>query len=554
MKVGIYLAYRPYKKGFSLKHEGLGRYIVSLVKNLSESGNKIVIACPYWFLDVLAELFEDYGEDINTLELITTKKDPLLLKIFYSKNRIKKPVVWKGQIAKYTYKFIERVLDFIIAVKSVITLLLFSIFFLFFAIVILPFIAFPYIIVKFIEIFFRKIFKVELNKDFVKDLIRKVNNLSIIKTAKQWLGDLFRGDYLAEKIRENAAQELKYYIEKMVNPADVWYSPTAFWPEFNDINALTITCIPDLVCEEFALNFSCSNSPLQLIDRVSKISKTVEKGKYFVTYCDYVKETLLVNKFSVDRSNIRSILMFTNDLFPEIDVQNAFKYHINANYIFARELLQRLYMYNINSLNSSCFISDVSFSFDDIKYIFYSSQVRESKNILNLVRAYDFLLRKEKVTCKLFLTGNYEDSPELKEYIYIHNLQNDVLCFWNVPNQILAALYACAELSVNPTLYEGGFPFTFSEGMSVGTPSVMSRIPQVEEFVFGWDLEDCLFDPYNFVDIADKILYGLNNRDLLIQKQYPLFKQHYDRTKSGQAGKEYAEAFEYFMNLDKAKK
>ncbi len=549
MKIGIYLAYRPFRKGFSLKQEGLGRYVASLVKNLCESGNQVTIACPKWFVDVLTDLFEDYKVDINSLELVTPKREPLILRLFYKKGQKKRNHAWKWRIEKYSFRAFEVVIDIFLSIKN--WLFLFGgllVFILVFSIL-LPFLLLFFLLYSIYKLT-NKMFSL-FGENSVSKFVSHFVPQKFVNFIKNTVMTLLNGDYLAERVRQIAARELKYYIEHMKNPADIWYSPTAFWPEFNELNVLTVTCIPDLVSEEFALNFSRSKD---IEYSIKRISDSIENGQYFITYCDYVKESLLVNKFGIHPQRIKSILMFVNDMVPEINVKDSFKFHPNANHIFARELLTRLSIYNVNALNPLYFCSDVFFAFDDIKYIFYSSQVRHSKNILNLVKAYNYLLREEKTTCKLFLTGNYEHLPELKEYIHKHNLQNDVLCFWNVPNQILAALYTCAELSVNPTLYEGGFPFTFSEGMSVGTPSVMSRIPQVEEFVFGWNLEDCLFDPYNFTDIADKILYGLNNRDLLIQKQYPLFKQHYDRTKSGQAGKEYVEAFEYFMNLDKATK
>jgi len=49
----------------------------------------------------------------------------------------------------------------------------------------------------------------------------------------------------------------------------------------------------------------------------------------------------------------------------------------------------------------------------------------------------------------------------------------------------IAACYKLADLAVNPSLSEGGFPFTFTEALSVGTPVVMARIPVTEEIIPG---------------------------------------------------------------------
>jgi len=551
MRIGIYLAYRPFPKGFSLKSEGLGRYIISLIRSLSESGNEVVIACPNWSLGILEELFDDYQVDIDSFEFVTTKRSPLLLNLYYLKGKGTKKSVLKRYLAELSFKTTEKIIDIAISIKYSITLIVFVLLLFVGGLALLPFImVFGAIcfIINSIEKVLNKLVGIKFERSLIKKSIKKVLKKLVPINSQKKLKNIFSGGELAERFRRNAASELKYFINHMKAPADIWYTPTAFWPEFNDLDAITVTCIPDLVTEEFAANFSRS---LGVAENVEILSETIEKGKYFITYCDYIKESLLVDKFGVSPDNVQSILMFVNNMLPEIDVQTSFKYHSDANIRFARERLAELNIYNVNSINPFYFCSDIYYSFESIKYIFYSSQVRHSKNILSLVRAYELLLRNDKISCKLFLTGNYNHMKELKIYIMEHNLQNDVLCFCNVPNQMLAALYACAELSVNPTLYEGGFPFTFSEGVSVGTPSIMSRIPQTEEFVSRWGLEDCLFDPYNLVDISEKILYGLNNREQLLKRQLPLFSAHNERTESGRAGLEYVAAFEYFLALDK---
>ncbi|MFD2884495.1 glycosyltransferase [Pseudomonas lini] len=70
-----------------------------------------------------------------------------------------------------------------------------------------------------------------------------------------------------------------------------------------------------------------------------------------------------------------------------------------------------------------------------------------------------------------------------KKFISEHGLQNDVLCLYGLSIQELAACYKLADLAVNPSLSEGGCPFTFTEALSVGTPVVMARIAVTEEIL-----------------------------------------------------------------------
>jgi glycosyltransferase involved in cell wall biosynthesis len=115
--------------------------------------------------------------------------------------------------------------------------------------------------------------------------------------------------------------------------------------------------------------------------------------------------------------------------------------------------------------------------------------------------------------------------PEIDEFIRDHNLANDVLCLHGLTVPELAACYKLADLAVNPSLSEGGCPFTFSEALSVGTPVVMARIAVTEEVITDPELRAMmLFDPYIWQDIADRIEWAIQNRDRLRSIQIAAFK------------------------------
>lgn len=552
MKIGLYLAYAPFPKDYSLKKEGLGRYLAVMTKGFVENGHKVVLACPKWSKDILTELFDEYNIDFNSLEVVTTQSVPLFLKLYYmsSLSGMKKVSTIKKQIDKASFFVFESIYNLLLSIKKVSLFIILFLISILFGIIILPIallLGILLVLLKLILFVPKKILKIKkLDNIKIKSILLKIYNSLFMDSSKKKIKELLTKSKILEKMRIREADEIIKKIQMMKKPADVWYCPNSFWTEFNNIKNVTVTCVPDIVTEIFPVSFS---SVSNVSDVTNNIIKTINNGKYFITYCNFVKKSVLENKLGIDSSRVRAILMFVNETLPDINVQRTYKNFHNANTFYARQILQ--YIPCQNSINPYYFVGERWFSMADIKYIFYSSQIRFSKNILNLISAYEYLLRREMITCKLFLTGNYDQSIEIKQYIINKGLENDVLCFYNVPNQQLAALYACAELVVNPTLYEGGFPFTFSEGMSVGTPSIMSKIPQVTEFTDGWDIDDCIFDPYNYLDIADKILYGLNNRDLLVKKQMPLYKMHSERTKNGQAIREYIEAFEYFIELDK---
>jgi len=160
----------------------------------------------------------------------------------------------------------------------------------------------------------------------------------------------------------------------------------------------------------------------------------------------------------------------------------------------------------------------------DIKFIFYASQFRPNKNIITLLKAYEYLLRKQYIGYKLILTGHPSVLPEIKCVIAEHRLENDVLCLHGLSEKELAACYYLADLAVNPSLSEGGCPFTFTEALSVDTPVVMARIPVTEEIITDSEIQhEMLFDPYDWRNMADRIEWALDNRDALLAKQKILY-------------------------------
>jgi glycosyltransferase involved in cell wall biosynthesis len=95
----------------------------------------------------------------------------------------------------------------------------------------------------------------------------------------------------------------------------------------------------------------------------------------------------------------------------------------------------------------------------------------------------------------------------------------------------LAACYKLAALVVNPSLSEGGCPFTFTEALSVGTPVVMSKIPVSEEVLTDPVLQELtFFNPYDWKNMAERIQWGVANREKLLAVQLPTYEQLVQRT------------------------
>jgi glycosyltransferase involved in cell wall biosynthesis len=530
MKIGIFLGYAP---NVVLKKEGLGRYVANLISGFIESDNKIIIACPKWSIPHINELLDDFSIDKSLIEFVISSKVSSMWKLYDKFSKRYERSNNRGWLSLAIRTVLESIIMGMISITNIFLLISAIIIIIMVGIIILPLIVFGLILYGIFRIGLRLLKRTKVK--FLNDIYLK----SIGKNFKNSGYNFYL--YVINFMQENATADLVRKINMMSNKADIWYSPSFFWKEFNKIEGVKVINAPDLVTAEFSELFSYD---IYAVLTLENIKITINEGSNFITYCDFIKDSLLLKKFNKDSENVISIPHGVNSMneFIQIETYETMKLNAGTSFseAFARNKLQTL------PLNKYCLPYMGTFVFENTKYLFYASQLRPHKNILNLVKAYENILRKRYYNIKLVLTCNLEGDSDVKEYILDKRLQKDILSFQNVSNQQLAALYYCAELVVNPTLYEGGFPFTFGEGMSVSTPSVMSRIPQVEDMVCGYELEQCLFDPFDLKDMENTIIYGLENRKELLEKQSKLFNDLNKRTWKVVAN-EYIEAFQTFI-------
>lgn len=162
---------------------------------------------------------------------------------------------------------------------------------------------------------------------------------------------------------------------------------------------------------------------------------------------------------------------------------------------------------------------------EDIPYLFVSSQNRPHKNLIGLLRAFEIVLRRRRRSLKLLTTGDLWTVPECGGFVEARGLHADVLSVPDLPAHEHAALYRLAALTVAPSFFEGGFPFVFSESVSVGTPVLLSRIACVEELLGPEDLALMTVDPADHEAMAEGIERALDRRDELLARQRALLDE-----------------------------
>lgn len=145
------------------------------------------------------------------------------------------------------------------------------------------------------------------------------------------------------------------------------------------------------------------------------------------------------------------------------------------------------------------------------KYILYVGGTEKRKNIENLLKAYKILLNRGIHQSLVLVGGGYvyyeKDFEELVagemhgKYI-IHGVEKD--------SKILASLYKGAELVVFPSFQED-FGNIAVEAMASGVPLAASFMPSIPEVAGNAAI---YFNPYDPIDMADKIQMILNDKQL----------------------------------------
>lgn len=488
-KYGIYLAYPP---TLDLRAQGLGRYLAEFLKAAQDRKNVyFVIACPSWMKSSLMELLEETGVQSEDFELLTPPKIPILLRMHtmfkkYTSDSKANSLVTKVQyVLKDPLPILQRKSDTLKASFKKR--------------------SFP---IRCIGGILHLPFDILL-----KCLLKSLQYSGLISNPK----DNEKAVKLFNKINKRELLLLNNLIN-LRSDIQAWFCPTAFWPEFNEIKAARLTCIPDVFMVDFPISFAkVSNN--RLLPSFKQVEKSIGGGEYFVTYSETVKWHTLVQHYHIDPDDISVIPHGANSVKTNLDFSGDFSTNEVAINRFCNRLMHIAMYKTSNPLNSYLFLEG-----SNIKFLFYASQFRPNKNVISLLRAYNYLLKQKYIGHKLILTGDPFVLPEINEFIKSHNLENEVLCLHGLSAQELAACYKLADLAVNPSLSEGGCPFTLTEALSVDTPVVMARIPVTLEIIKDPDLDkEMLFDPYDCKDMADRIQWALENKEALLAKQKRLY-------------------------------
>jgi glycosyltransferase involved in cell wall biosynthesis len=502
--LGIFLGYSP---GQLDPHQGISRLVTFIVKGALKSDGLIVtIAGPGWLRSDIENLLDDAGIPPGMVRIITTPGEPYILKLRRLFGRFRrKPTTRRAKLINVERIFtgaLEKIVDWLggsslVAFISGLLVVALAIALLSVPVLIGTLMASALFLARF--------------------LVRRANSGRIGFLAGRLLDSVKRSVMSVDpvdRIRKLEFQRLVALLNRS-SEITVWYVPSMFWPEVSNLKGRVVMAAPDIVLYEYPAQFSYDGDNRIL----NRVTSSLEAADHVICYSEYIKQKHLIEANGIPEGRISVIRHGIVDLSDT-----------RAGKAGREEALRTLHEYILqNEQRLPSYLK--GFRFDDVSFLFYSSQVRPYKNIEGLIRVYERLLREHYRPVKLILTGNLAVSERIIRYLKDKELERDVISLYAIPNEVLAAVYKLATLSITPTQFEGGFPFTFSEAYSVGTPSLMSRIPVVREVIKDSLLLDRMtFDPADRNEMLRKILWGLDNRDELYRAQAPLFEELSTRT------------------------
>ena len=319
------------------------------------------------------------------------------------------------------------------------------------------------------------------------------------------------------------------WIRSCEEHLDCWFSITPALPVLASFNKPVISLFADYLHVDYP-TFYPEGDAKRFCEACSLAKDSISK---FICFSEYVKRHQIVSVFKIpnDRVEVLPHAYFDyaklagSDADPKEAAERIRAFlqeDIGRDSVIVRDEWQRRMVGQLLK----------KFPFEDVPYVFMSTRARPHKNAITAIRAAELLLRSY-ADVKFFVTAGIiwaAPRDEFSEAVLQRGLQWDVISMNHVPIDVHAALYRCASVTVHPSPFEGGFPFTAFESVSSGTPVLLADGPVVREFLPKHAREDFVFNPTSPSDLAARIKWALSCREELAQRQHDTLSRFFSRT------------------------
>ena len=179
-------------------------------------------------------------------------------------------------------------------------------------------------------------------------------------------------------------------------------------------------------------------------------------------------------------------------------------YKVKKNKIFTLPFIVPKYLLKKNKINV--------FKKFGIKenYLFYPAQFWEHKNHINLIKAFNEVLKKNKNISLVFCGAKKNHFNEVYSFVQLKNLQKKIYFLGRVPDKDMSSLYFNAIATVYPSLC-GPTNIPPLESISLNTPLICSDAYSMKNQLGNSAI---FFNPKNYKNISKKINMVLNNKKL----------------------------------------
>ena len=502
IKIGIWLEASPYSKW---SFDGISRVVSWLVEGSLNKNVTYLFCLPEWMInDVKANLVEINPEILNIIQFQTTDKTPIVLKLLARRQ--------DDYVAFSLKRFLKNKFDIIFDFFLVKVTGIYS----YWLVLLLSILALPFVIV------------IGLLGTVAYLLYSIAVKLFASKVSQFFLRKIRSSD---RRVFDTAMDNL---YSKLANEAnrqkpDVWFVPFPGYQSARYLKGPIVTLFPDFVAVDCPTGFQVND----VVAIKEKVNKVLQCSTLFISLSEHVKRHHLGDVFSIPPERVFAIPNAAPDISDELEFLHADRYWSKSSRTKSSKLINKylLKQYSRKSSKSSDFGLTFlqNFPFDESRYIFLSTQNRNYKNILLVARSLYQLKKEHQFSLKIIMTGaidydNHED--KLVRFIRENRLEADIISIPFLPNNILAALYHCAAITIHSSFFEGGTSaFPFYEGVSVGTPVLLSRNKATLESLNTDEFREYLFDPHSHDELSQKILDVLANRQEVFEAQYQVYKE-----------------------------
>lgn len=166
------------------------------------------------------------------------------------------------------------------------------------------------------------------------------------------------------------------------------------------------------------------------------------------------------------------------------------------------------------------------------------TQNRPYKNIQNLVLAVHQINLTSGLRLRLILTC---DRGSMLEFLTRHGCEYFVEFLPRISDDALQRVIYLSDLTVSPSLFEGNMPYTLYEGVSLGVPCLLADMASTIKIMREYPAVErvTVFDALNVDDIAQKIVFALENKEQVFSIQANFADKYYQKRSPAVIGMEY---------------